>query len=448
MRSKILKTARYRNYLKSSSFQMALFFTILCGGAILTLGYFNYHFNKGHFIEGTEQLIDSEIRNAELLNDNDRIIEMFQETTKTEERIFLLTDPNKNKIAGNINIFPEEVSLLTEGIVTVIEWNKKYAAKIYTFSDGRLLLVGVDITKISNNYNFMSLLSVLSIIFMFVVIATSYLISHFVVKRTNNIAATAQSIMKTGDLSKRIDVDSRWDDLSNMAETLNSLLARIDDLMVGIRRVSDNIAHDLRTPLTRLRNDLEELKTGSSVSHDEVIAEADHLLNTFNALLRISRIETERQKSQFQQIALHDVAHDAIELYEALAEDKSIKIHSNLEEINYTADQNLFFQAIANLLDNAIKFTPENGEIFVTLHKQEKEAVILTIQDTGAGVPDDQTRKIFDRFYRADTSRNKSGNGLGLSLVAAVIDLHDGTIAVENTNPGLKFTITFKGIKS
>jgi len=426
---------------------MALFFTILCGGAILSLGYFNYHFNKGHFIEGTEQLIDSEIRNARLLNKNDLIMEMFRQTTETEERIFLLTDQNKNKIAGNINQFPKDVALLTEGIVTVIEWEKKYAAKIYTFPDNRMLLIGVDITKISNNYNFMSLLSIMSIIFMFIVIATSYLISHFVVKRTNNIAATAQSIMKTGDLSKRIEIDSKWDDLSNMAETLNSLLARIDDLMIGIRRVSDNIAHDLRTPLTRLRNDLEELKTGSSVSHDEVIAEADHLLNTFNALLRISRIETERQKSQFQEIGLHDVAHDAIELYEALAEDKRIIIHSALEEITHTADQNLFFQAIANLLDNAIKFTPKKGEIFIRL-KKENEEITLTIQDTGTGVPEDKTSKIFDRFYRADTSRNKAGNGLGLSLVAAVVDLHDGQIHVENTNPGLKFILTFKGTKS
>jgi signal transduction histidine kinase len=278
---------------------------------------------------------------------------------------------------------------------------------------------------------------------MFIVIATSYLISHFVVKRTNDIAATAQTIMRTGDLSKRIEVDSRWDDLSNMAETLNSLLARIDDLMIGIRRVSDNIAHDLRTPLTRLRNDLEELKEGKNISHEEVIAEADHLLNTFNALLRISRIETEKQKSQFQKIAIHSIVQDAVELYEALAEDKKIMLKANLEEINFIGDQNLFFQAVANLLDNAIKFTPQNGTIEINL-KGVKEFFSLSIKDTGSGVPEDQTDKIFDRFYRADTSRNKSGNGLGLSLVAAVVNLHDGKIDVKNTEPGLEVTLTFE----
>jgi signal transduction histidine kinase len=439
MTQKTSKTALYRNYLKSSSFQMALFFTILCGAAVLSLGYFNHYFNKGHFIQGTEQLIDSDIRHARLINDTNLIIK----TIDTEKRIFLLTDKNKNKLGGNIESFPEQVSLLTEGIVTINEGKKKYAAKIHTFPDNRLLLIGVDITRISNDYNFMSLLSILSIVFMFIVIATSYLISHFVVKRTNDIAATAQTIMRTGDLSKRIEVDSRWDDLSNMAETLNSLLARIDDLMIGIRRVSDNIAHDLRTPLTRLRNDLEELKEGKNISHEEVIAEADHLLNTFNALLRISRIETEKQKSQFQKIAIHSIVQDAVELYEALAEDKKIMLKANLEEINFIGDQNLFFQAVANLLDNAIKFTPQNGTIEINL-KGVKEFFSLSIKDTGSGVPEDQTDKIFDRFYRADTSRNKSGNGLGLSLVAAVVNLHDGKIDVKNTEPGLEVTLTFE----
>lgn len=418
---------------------MALFFTVLCGGAVLTLGYFNYYFNKGHYVYGTEQLILSDIRHAQPLNNSQDI----EKALNVEGRIFLLSDKNENKLSGNIEKPPENVSLLTEGIIIFPIKDKKYAAKIYTFPDGRRLLSGVDITKISNDFRFMSWLSVISIIFMLIVIATSYLISHFVVKRTNDIAGIAQTIMRTGDLSKRIDVDSKWDDLSNMAQTLNSLLARIEDLMAGIRRVSDNIAHDLRTPLTRLRNDLEQIQKGKNIPNEELIAEADHLLDTFNALLRISRIETERQKSQFEIVGLHNVINDALELYEPLAEIKNIKLSSEIEEIKFNADQNLFFQAVANLLDNAIKFTPENGHIDIQLRK-ENQGFILSVQDDGSGVSENEKQKIFDRFYRTDSSRNTFGNGLGLSLVAAVVDLHDGEIIAENTNPGLKITSRFK----
>ncbi len=437
------KVARYRKYLKSSSFQMALFFTILCGTAVLSLGYFNHYFNKGYYIQGTGKLIDSDIHHAQLLEDTNLIIQSLKKT----DRIFLLTDQNKNKLGGTLENFPHTVSLLTEGIVTFTLEDKKFAAKIFTLPDNRLLLIGVDITKISDDFRFMSLLSILSIISMLIVIATSYLISHFVVKRTNDIADTAQTIMRTGDLSKRIEIDSKWDDLSNMAETLNSLLVRIEDLMTGIRRVSDNIAHDLRTPLTLLRNDLEELKEGKNINHEEIIAEADHLLNTFNALLRISRIETERQKSQFKKVKIDQIIQDAIELYEALAEDKKITIQSELDHIEFIADPDLLFQAIANLLDNAIKFTPENGAIKIHLKKQN-DGFIISVQDNGAGVPEDKKQKIFDRFYRGDDSRNSVGNGLGLSLVAAIVHLHDGKIEAQNTHPGLKIILHFDGVSA
>lgn len=289
-------------------------------------------------------------------------------------------------------------------------------------------------------------LSILSIALMIIVIAASFVISIFVVSRTNRIALTAKDIMDTGDLSQRIIIDSRWDDLSNMAYVLNAFLDRIEVLMQGIRQVSDNIAHDLRTPLTRLRNNLETLRSQDLSDemqpvYEVMISEADHLLNTFNALLRIARIETGKQKTQFVDINFKKIVCDVIDLYEPLAEEKHISITSDLSEAQYNGDRDLIFQALANILDNAIKFTPTDGAISIKLTRSEGRS-ILTIRDNGPGIPEGEQDKVFDRFYRSESSRTTPGNGLGLSLVEAVVKLHAGSISLKNLGPGLEIRLS------
>lgn len=286
-------------------------------------------------------------------------------------------------------------------------------------------------------------LSLLIILFMTLVVLTSYLISFFVVSRTNRIALTAQEIIQTGNLSQRLEVDSGWDDLSRMSDVLNAFLARNEELVEGIKRVSDNIAHDLRTPLTRLRNNLEMLrKTSNDPSAvDALIEEADHLLGTFNALLRIARIETAQLRTQFGTLQLDQVLKDVTELYEPLAEQKKIALQLVVEEAVYTGDKDLLFQAFANLLDNALKFTPAGKSIRLILRK-ESASYICIIRDEGVGIPDVEKDKVFNRFYRSEASRHMSGNGLGLSLVAAVIKLHHGTIELQDAAPGLLVKIT------
>ncbi|CAN0334289.1 unnamed protein product, partial [Chrysoparadoxa australica] len=165
------------------------------------------------------------------------------------------------------------------------------------------------------------------------VVVVSYLISVFVVRETSKIAATAQNIMETGDLSKRLDVRLGWDDLSQMSSTLNLMLDRIEALMQGLRQISDNIAHDLRTPLTRLRNHIEAAKKDQDkTTNIALLHEADGLLNTFNALLRISRIETEKKRTHFQRVALKQLLEDVIAFYEPLAELKNVDIQYELIE--------------------------------------------------------------------------------------------------------------------
>ncbi len=267
------------------------------------------------------------------------------------------------------------------------------------------------------------------ILLMAMVVMVSFLISRFVVTRTNMIAQTAQEIMETGDFSRRISIEGEWDDLSHMAQVLNLLLERTEQSMQGIRQVADNIAHDLRTPLTRLRNKLEE------AGDHALMAEADHLLTTFAALLRISNLELGRRHGTFQPVTLPALLRDVMELYEPLAEEKGIHLTSDMplsEAITIEGDRNLLFQMLANLLDNAIKFTPQGGHVVVSLLPNE-----IRIADTGNGIAAADKPRVFERFYRAENSRHSAGNGLGLSLVAVVAKIHHIAILLEDNHSGL-----------
>jgi signal transduction histidine kinase len=275
------------------------------------------------------------------------------------------------------------------------------------------------------------------------------MMSRSTARRAELINQTSQRIIK-GNVSLRIPDRGTNDDFDQLARNLNEMLDRIFHLMEGVRHVSDNIAHDLRTPLTRLRNKLE--KTMLSVERDEdreqvasAVAEADQLLATFNALLRIARLEGGGRTSNFSDFNLSELVLDAAELYEALAEDKqqtlSIKVKTN---IFIYGDKDLLFQTLSNLIDNAIKYTPEGGDIELYLSSNGKD-LELTVADSGIGIPEEERAKVFDRFYRVAKSRSQPGNGLGLSLVQAVVELHDGEIRLADNEPGLRIQISLLG---
>ncbi len=266
--------------------------------------------------------------------------------------------------------------------------------------------------------------------------------SRSTTRRIEVINNTSRRIMN-GHLSLRIPTRGTDDDFDQLAENLNQMLDRIVYLMEGIRHVSDSIAHDLRTPLTRLRNQLEN--TLITVDNDEArehvgqaVAEADQLLATFNALLRIARLETRGGNSaDMKVVALDELVSDACELYEALSEDKDQSFSQELEQnVRIEGDRDLLFQMISNLIDNAIKYTPEHGAIKVVVRRDGGGAV-FEVQDSGIGIPDDEKDQVFQRFYRVGKSRSLPGNGLGgLSLVSAVAEIHQGQILLSDTHPG------------
>lgn len=447
------KHSRLGGYYHSSSFKMAVFFTVLLSIGMSALGYFTHYFSRGHLVYGTEKLIDASLENlVPLFKDDASGDKEILSGAGTGGKLVVLLDGAGTVLGGNLRRLPDEAAPLTEGTVLFkdAERNADYAAKIHTYDDGRRLFVAVDITDMMENYRFMQRLSLLGILLMVVVILTSFMISTFVVSRTARIARTAKNIMDTGNLSQRIEIDSHWDDLSTMSMVLNALLSRIEDLVEGVQKVSDNIAHDLRTPLTRLRNHLEVLRKSEVIAMspeasercDRLLAEADHLLATFNALLRIARIEAGKQTHNFQDVHLQKLLHDVVELYEPLAEEKGINILCDFMPVTLYADRDLLFQAFANVIDNAIKYSPASGQIDITL-SQKDNVRIVTISDRGIGISKADKEKVFDRFYRAEASRHTSGSGLGLSLVLAVADLHKARIDLLDNTPGLSFQITF-----
>jgi signal transduction histidine kinase len=286
-------------------------------------------------------------------------------------------------------------------------------------------------------------LSILIMALMSAVVLTSFVISRFVVNRINMIASTARDIMDTGDLSRRISIDTHWDDLSNLAQLLNGFLDRVESLMDGTRAVSDNIAHDLRTPLTHLRNQIEELKSQPvhDTDIDALLVESDHILAIFQSLLRISNIEKSKRHQAFEEVNITALLRDVAELYDPVAEEKNIRlVLEATQSHSIKGDRHLLFQLFANLLGNAIKFSSSDSTVSMDIHLA-KTGVQIHVSDHGPGINDEEKELVFQRFYRGDASRSTQGNGLGLSLVKAIVNLHQGKITLEDNHPGLSVRV-------
>ena len=278
--------------------------------------------------------------------------------------------------------------------------------------------------------------------------AGSLIMSRSMLRRIERINLASREIMD-GDLRRRIETTGSNDEFDQLAVSLNAMLDEIERLMDGIRHVTDNIAHDLRTPLTRLRNRLEQLQAdldpdNPNTAHvDQSIADADQLLATFSALLRIARIEAGGVKTNFETVDIAALLQDAAELYDVVAEEKQIKIDLQLEsKPQLQGDRDLLFQAVINLLDNAIKYSPPSGRILMQLDERDRHPVLI-IADHGPGIPAAEREKVLQRFYRMDHSRSQHGSGLGLSLVAAVARMHNARLVFGDNHPGLVAEIHF-----
>lgn len=307
-----------------------------------------------------------------------------------------------------------------------------------------LLLVGRDIRELVQLNRVFERAILLGIgIGLLLALAGGVLMSISAQRRVSEINRTARRIIG-GDLRQRVPVSGARDEYDELAVNINDMLDQIETLLGGIRHVGDSIAHDLKTPLTRLRNKLERLAVAESSSRDDLkqcVEESDRLLATFNALMRISRIESGAYRAAFAELDLAEMVRDVCDMYQAAAEERQVALCCRSEgAVRMFGDRELLAQALTNLLDNAIKYTPAGGRVEVAAHRGGR-LCRLVVTDSGPGVPDDQIGNLHRRFVRLDSARSEPGDGLGLALVHAVVEQHGGQLVIENRHPGLEVSL-------
>lgn len=316
----------------------------------------------------------------------------------------------------------------------------------HPFPDGQAILVGRDIDDLEVAQFVAETLGWVVLGILLLLLALSFGVAYYVSSRFDRIAATADRIIQTGSLSERLDIDSEWDDLSKLSALLNRMLGEIATRVDSVKSVADGIAHDLRTPLMRLRALIDESTDGTV--REELLHELDLAMNVFLSLMRISSIESGKAPLPMDRVELGSVIADAIALYEPLAEEKCLDFSSETEEAFIRGDRDLVFQAIANTLDNAIKFTPSGGHIECRVKSYAGESRVSLI-DSGPGIPEASHGLVFERFRRLDESRSEPGNGLGLTLVQAIMNRHRGTVSLSPAQAdgrGLKVDLVFPGL--
>ena len=448
--------------LRSFSFRLAFTYMALFGASVLVLLGFIYWSTAAYMSQQTDATIDAEITGLAERYDMDGLdglIDVINERLSrkpTGSSIYLLTTALNTPIAGNLNRWPavqaDKDSWLNFQLENAGRGKDEIhlaRARSFTLSGGFHLLVGRDIYELEETQQRIIRALILGFVITLILGGVGgVVLSRRVMKRLESINTISREIIE-GDLSRRIPLRHSGDEFDSLASNLNAMLDRIEELMDDVRRVSDSIAHDLRTPLARLRNRLEllcidaERHNGDADLAKQAMADADGLLETFNALLRIARIETRQRREAFDKLDMGTLLHDVVELYEPLAEEKGQSLKLQIDDIvHLRGDRDLLFQAMANLLDNAIKYTPSQGRIRVTLEARDGHGRI-TLADSGPGIPETERQQVFQRFYRLEKSRTSPGSGLGLSLVEAVAKIHGMTMKLEDNQPGLRVVCDF-----
>jgi signal transduction histidine kinase len=448
------------NLVRSSSFRLALIYLALFASSVLILLAFIYWSTVTFTANQMDETIQSDVTglseqyrlrgvNGVIASIGDRL-----QRDPDSSSVYLLTTPDFIPMTGNLSSWPK-VKTTTQGWLNFQFKDPRssrdfYArARPFVLQGGFNLLVGRD-TRDLNEIQQLLKRAILwgLLITLGLGLLGAGIMSRSIMSRIELINQNSRDII-AGNLSQRIPLSGGNDDIDQLAKNLNHMLDEIERLMDGIRQVSDNIAHDLRTPLTRMRNRLEQLQTNFKINSPEFNAaqdsmnDADQLLKIFAALLRIARIEAGGHPVNFSSVNLNGLVTDAVELYEALAEDNEIEIIlKKNDEAIIEGDRDFLFQALINLLDNAIKYTPTKGKITIFLEKNQ-QYIELMITDTGPGIPEKEYKNIGQRFYRLEASRGMPGSGLGLSLVNAVVHLHKGTLLFAGNNPGLITQLRF-----
>ena len=380
--------------------------------------------------------------------------------------LYLLVDFAGNALVGNIARLPTTVLEEADGGLRRVRYTRlgqdeedvERQAMVRTFElrGGFRLLVGRDLGDQLRFSNLLANALRLWLVVVVVMAAITWLfVSRRVMKRIDEISATSRTIMQ-GELSGRLPVAGNDDEFDRLAINLNTMLDRIELLMQSMKDVTDNIAHDLKTPLTRLQtrieNALREAKgeEGYRSALEATLEESDQLLRIFNALLRIARVESMAPASVMEPTDLNKLVAEVAELYEPLVEDEGGKLEADLPEgLKADCNRDLISQVLVNLIENALKYgRPETGDLLIRLGGREEDGrIVLSVTDNGPGIPEKDQDRVKERFVRLEESRSEPGTGLGLSLVKAVARLHGGDLRFMNEDPGLSARIDLKPVK-
>ncbi|HYZ22974.1 MAG TPA: HAMP domain-containing sensor histidine kinase [Rhodopila sp.] len=444
-----------RRLFRSAGFRFGAMYALLLSASAIALASFLWWATAGLLDRQTEAAINADAQGlaerwsegglpALIVTIEDRLASNID-----DDAIYLLVGPTMNHLAGNLQVWPPGVTSTEtwyELPITRAGVRSLATVRRYELPGGFHLLIGRDVQVRSQLRRLLTdaLLWAVGVVLLMATIGALVIRSLF--RRTlANISATASAIA-SGDFAQRVRLSGRGDEFDQLAEVINDMLDRIGRLMDGVRQVSNAIAHDLRTPITRARARLEDAALHAE-SPDELRAaierathELDDIVAVFQALLRIAEIEVGSRRSLFARVDLAPLLAEVTDLYGAVAEDQAITLTlSTPKSVPVYGDRAMLQQAIANLVDNAIKFSPSSGT--VELRASAGDRVTVSVADHGPGIPALERNKATERFYRGETARNTPGAGLGLSLVQAVATLHDGVLRLEDNEPGLRATL-------
>ncbi|MDB5969039.1 MAG: hypothetical protein JWQ90_1489 [Hydrocarboniphaga sp.] len=440
--------------LRSRALRLALLYAALFGVSITVLLGFIYLIAGNYVRSHVDEFVSSELDMLEAdyqLDGIDGVIGLINSRDTSDHSnhwLYLYVAADGRRLAGDHDPWPR-ASPEPDGFLTlpVRDGIGTIRAREAHFPDGSRILVGL------NDYEASEMRSALARSMGFglgamllLAIGGGVLVTMATLRQIESINRVTHDIM-AGDLSQRVPIGGSNDEFDALGRNINAMLDRIGMLMDAIRGVTDNIAHDLRLPLARLRARLEAALTqGSSAAElqrsiGHSIEEVDSILVTFGSLLRIANVESGRLRESFTDVDLSAIAIDAEQLFEPIANSEGKTLLLRVQhDVHIDGSRDLLFQALANLVDNALKYTSAGGEIDIEL-AVEHDIVQLVVADNGPGVAADQRDKVFQRLYRVDPSRSTAGNGLGLSLVRAVALLHEGSCEIEDNRPGARVVL-------
>jgi len=451
---------RTLSILRSQAFRIVFVYVAMFALSVSALIAFTYWNTERALDAQTDQIINAEITGLaeqyQRLGLRGLAEVVISRSSRGGPGLYLLVDRARQPIAGNLDGMPRaadrpstEIEFDYERRVEGELQRRRARGRVFPLLGGFQLLVAQDVHERFLTEKFFTTTIPWTVVLMLLLgLVGGGLMSRNMLRRLDQINRTAGEIF-AGDFSRRVPVSSAHDEFDTLADSLNRMLDRIERLMRGVREVTDSVAHDLRTPLNRLRNRLEDTlrhldpNGRESGEIESAMRETDQIIATFNALLLIAEADSGVTRGAMSPIDLAPIADDIAELYEPLAEEKGVTLEIKPAGATMIdGNRSLISQALANLVDNAIKYTPAGGHISVW-PSVTPQGVDLIVADTGPGIPASERARVVERFVRLEASRNSPGTGLGLSLVAAVARLHNARLILEDNGPGLRATIRF-----